>query len=98
MYIVKVSYGDDIDEPELATVETLGTYKTLDEACEAAESKFAAIMDRLGDDGDDCDKLCLGDVERGCGDYYVTYGYRDCELGCILREYYYRVYVVETMR
>ena len=98
MYTLKMSYGDVDDEPEMATVEILGTYKTLDEAVKAAEDKFDAIMDRLGDGCDDCDELCFGNIERGCGDYYVTYGYRDCELGCVLREYYYRVYVIETMR
>ena len=96
MYMLKMSFGDVDDEPETATVEILGTYESLDEACRAAESKFDAIMDRLRDD--DCDELCFGAIERSCCDCYVTYGYRDCELGCILREYYYRVYVIETMR
>ena len=97
MYTLKLSHGD-VDEPETWVSETLGTYESLDEVCEAAESKFDAIMERLGDDCDDCDELCSGNIERGCGDCYVTYGYRDCELGCVLREYYYRVYVIETMR
>ena len=97
MYKLKMSYGD-VDEPETATAEILGTYESLDEACEAAEREFSAIMERLGDGCCDCDELCFDNIERGCGDYYVTYGYRDCELGCVLREYYYRVYVIETMR
>ena len=97
MYTLKLSHGD-VDEPETWTAEILGTYESLDEACEAAEREFDAIMDRLGDDCDDCDELCFGNIERGCGDCYVTYGYRDCELGYVDREYYYRVYVVETMR
>ena len=93
MYMLKESYGY-VDEPETWATEVIGTYESLDEACEATESKFDAIMERLGDD---CE-LCYDDIERGCGDCYVTYGYRDCELGCVLREYYYRVYVIETMR
>ena len=97
MYTLKMSHGD-VDEPETWTVEVLGTYEGLDEACEAAESKLDAIMERLGDSCDDCDELRFGNIERSCCDCYVTYGYRDCELGCVLREYYYRVYVVETMR
>ena len=97
MYTLKMSYGD-VDEPETATVEILGTYKTWYAADWAARDKFDAIMERLGDDCDDCDELCFDDIGRGCGDYYVTYGYRDCELGCVLKEYYYRVYVIETMR
>ena len=36
MYTIKVSYGDVGDEPEMATAEILGTYESLDEACEAA--------------------------------------------------------------
>lgn len=93
MYTLKMYYGDVEDEPEMATVEVLGTYESLDEACEAAQSKFDAIMELLvdGDDGD----LSFDDIERDCGDYYVSYGYYDCELGCILREYYYRVSVTE---
>ena len=98
MYTLKLSYGD-VDEPEPWTTEILGIYESLDEACKAADSEFEAIMGRLGDDCHNRDKLCFGNVERGCGDCYVTYGYRDCELvGCVLRGYYYRVYVVETMR
>ena len=97
MYTIKKSFGD-VDEPETAVVEVIGTYESLDEACEAAEEEFAAIMERLGDAYDDCDGVRFDDIERGCGDYYVTYGCYDCELGCVLREYYYRVYVIETMR
>ena len=93
MYKLKESLGD-VDEPETWTTEVIGTYKSLDEACEAAESKFAAIMDRIGDASD----VYSAYAERGCGDCYVTYGHYDCELGCVLMEYYYRVYVVETMR
>ena len=91
MYMLKWSFGDVDDEPD--AVEILGTYANLDEACEAAESKFAAIMERLDDV--DCDEVRFDDIERGRGNYYVSYGYRDCELGYVLREYYYRVYVVE---
>ena len=97
MYTLKLTHGD-IDEPEMATVEVLGNYESLDEACEAAEREFDAIMESLGDDYGDCDELCFDDIQRGCGDYYVSYGYRDCEIGRVLDEYYYRVYVVETMR
>ena len=92
MYMLKESYGD-VDEPETWTVEVLGTYEARDEACEAAAREFAAIMEGLRDDGE----LCFGEVEGGCGDYYVTYGYLDCELGRVLIGYdhYYRVYVIE---
>ena len=94
MYMLKLTHGD-VDEPEPWTTEILGIYESLDEACEATESKFGAIMDRLGDDCDDCDRLCYDNIERSGCDCYVSYGYYDCELGCVLREYYYRVYVVE---
>ena len=93
MYMLKESFGDvDVDdEPDV--VEILGTYESLDEACEAAESEFDAIMERLGDP--DCDEVRFGDIVRSCGDCYVTYGYRDCEIGYVLEEHYYRVYVIE---
>ena len=90
MYTLKMSYGY-VDEPETATVEILGTYETRDEACTAAESKFDAIMERLGDDLD----TRFRDIERGCGDYYVTYGYCDYELGCVVCDHYYEVSVNE---
>ena len=46
MYTLKVSHGY-VDEPEPATTEILGTYETWDEATEAAEDKFEAILDDL---------------------------------------------------
>ena len=73
MYMVNVYYGvyGDYDaEPELATVETLGTYKTLDEACEVAKSKFDATMETLADLEFRCRK-----VKESRYDYYVVYGY-----------------------
>ena len=90
MYTLNVSYGD-YDEPEMATTETLGTYKTLDEACEAAESKFDAIMERLGDDPDRHFYDIVGSVDV----HYVIYGYINPELGYVDNEQYYMVSVVE---
>ena len=92
MYTLKVSYGDgDIDEPETATVEILGTYGSRDEACEAAKSKFDAIMELLGDD---IDKR-FGEIEGSLDNYYVTYGYYDDDIGCVDNEHYYMVSVTE---
>ena len=93
MYTLKMSYGDVDDEPEMATAEILGTYESLDEACEAAEREFDDIMELLDDD-----EAHIYDIERGCGDHYVSYGHCDCEIGRVLNAHYYSVYVVETMR
>lgn len=46
MFKAKVVYGYR-DEPETDTTEILGTYETWDEATEAAEDKFEAILDDL---------------------------------------------------
>ena len=91
MYTLKVSHGY-VDEPETEIVKIMGTYETLDEACSAAESKFSDIMDDLAGD---CER-CFGEVEGGCGDYYVTYGAYDCELGRVFAGYnhYYKVSVM----
>ena len=84
MYTLKMSYGDYGDEPEMATAEILGTYKTLDEACEAAKSKFDAIMERI------CEiDTRFGEIERGRCRYYVSYGHVE------LNEYYYEVSIIE---
>ena len=92
MYTLKMSYGDVGDEPEMATTDILGTYESLDEACEAAQSEFSAIMGRLGDDPE----VCVGAAEACLDDYYVTYGCVDYELGYNLGyEHYYRLFVVE---
>ena len=93
MYTLKLAHGDVDAEPEMATVEALGNYESLDEACEAAEREFDAIMERLDDI-----ETRFYDIERGCGDYYVSYGFVELELGYVLDAHYYRVYVVETMR
>lgn len=94
MYMLKVSYGDydDVDGPETATVEILGTYESLDEACEEAKSKFDAIMERIGDD-----LVCFGEVAGSLYDYYVTYGDHDVESGRVVwgYDYYCQVSVVE---
>ena len=84
MYTLKVSYGDCGVEPETATTEILGTYESLDEACEAARRRFDAIMDHI----------CVidtrfGEIERGRCRYYVSYGYVE------LNEYYYEVSIIE---
>ena len=84
MYTLKMSYGDYGDEPEMATVEILGTYKTLDEACEAAKSKFDAIMGRI------CEiDTRFGEIVRDRCRYYVSYGHVE------LNEYYYEVSIIE---
>ena len=90
MYTLKMSYGY-VDEPETETAEILGTYESREEAAKAAESKFSAIMDDLGDDLD----IRFRDIEGSRYDYYVTYGYCDYELGCVVADHYYRVYVIE---
>ena len=90
MYKVKVSYGRDIDEPEddEATVEILGTYKTWDEACEAAEKKYDTIKDCIVHSGAYvCDAWTCPDT------YYVSYGYVDIVLGYIDPEHYYKVVI-----
>ena len=91
MYIVRVYYGHDIDEPEMATVEdTLGPYKTRYAANRAAQSKFDAIKERL----DDPETRYLEIVASYC-DYYVIYGFIDLETGYVDSAHYYRVSVVE---
>ena len=82
MYTLKVSNGY-VDEPETVTVEVIGSYKTLDEAVEAAEDKFEALLD---DYTDDCE-TCFGEVERGFGSHYATYGAYDAELGRVFAGY-----------
>ena len=90
MYMVRVSYGDDIDEPEMATTEILGTYKTRYAADWAARDEFDAIMERLADPEVRC-----RDIQWRYCDYYVVYGYIELELGYVDNEHYYRVSVVE---
>ena len=92
MYTLKVSYGY-VDEPETATTDMLGTYETWDEACEAAESKFDAIMEDLSGNTD----ICFGDIAGSQYDYYVTYGDHNCESGRVFSgyDYYCQVAVVE---
>ena len=91
LYTLKVSYGD-VDEPEEGTTELLGTYRSMEEACEAANSKFDAIRACIGDDSD----ICFGEIEGGCCDYYVTYGHRDGEL-CRLFDGYDHFYLVSII-
>ena len=90
MYVVTVSCGDgDVDE----TVETLGTYESWDEACEAAEGKFDAILDGLR--GSD---IYYGETEGSHQyDYYVTDGDRNVESGLVFSrpDYYCQVAVIE---
>ena len=90
MYTLKVSYGDDIDEPEEATVEILGTYKTRYAADWAARDKFDVIMDNLDDI-----ETRFRDIKWHYCDYYVVYGYIELELGYVDNEHYYKVSVVE---
>ena len=93
MYTVRVSYGYVEDEPEMATIDIIGTYETWDEACEAANSKFRAIMERLSGDTN----ICFGDMASSQYDHYVTYGDHDVESGRVVwgYDYYYYVSVVE---
>ena len=89
MYMLKVSYGyGDVDEPETETTDIIGVYEDEEEATKVAESKFDEIVERLGDDLD----IRFRDIERS---HYVTYGYCDYELGCVVADHYYRVYVIE---
>ena len=90
MYAIKVSYGDVDDVPEMATVDIMGTYESLDEACAAAQSKFDAIMEHINGDLD----IRFRAVETYPEDYYVTYGYLNHKLGCVCQEYYYEVSVI----
>ena len=90
MYMVRVSYGDVDDEREEATTEILGTYKTWDEACAAAQSKFDAIKECLADT-----ETCVCDIWACLDTYYVSYGYIDLELGYVCETNYYMVSVVE---
>lgn len=90
MYAIKVSYGDVDDAREMATVEIFGTYESLDAACEAAKSKFDAIMERIDNDLD----IRFCESETYPDDYYVTYGYLNDKLGCVCQEYYYEVSVI----
>ena len=92
MYTLKVSYGY-VDEPDMATTEILGTYKSHDETCEAAQSKFDSINECLGDDLE----VRFGGIEGGSRYCYVTYGYYDAKLGRLVAGYdhYYMVRVIE---
>ena len=92
MYTLKMSHGY-VDEPEMETVEVIGTYETLDEAREAAESKYHVILDYLAES---CE-VRFGSVEGSLDEYYVTYGDFDVELGRVYGgyTYYYEVSVIE---
>ena len=93
MYTLKVSYGY-VDEPEMALTETLGTYETWDEACEAAKDKFLAIMADLRGNAD----ICVGDIAGSQYDYYVTYGDSVCKSGRVTSGYDYYYYVTVAKR
>ena len=93
MYMVKVSYGYDIDEPDEAGAgieDILGPYDTRYAADWAARHEFDAIMERLTDI-----ETRFREVEWRYCDYYVVYGYINLELGYVDNEQYYRVSVVE---
>ena len=92
MYTLKVSYGyGDVDEPETETVDIIGVYEDEEEAAKAAETKFAEIGERIGDDDD----VRFWDVEHSRYRYYVMYGYCDYELGIVHPDHYYEVSVIE---
>ena len=82
MYTLKLTNGY-IDEPETWTAEILGSYESLDRACEAAEREF---YDALEDLTDDCG-TCFGEIEACLDNYYVTYGSYDPELGRVFGGY-----------
>ena len=90
MYVVNVSCGDVDDEPDMALTETIGTYESLDKACEAAASKFDAVMESL-----EALELRCREVREGRYDYYVVYGRYYPAFGCVLSEYYYMITVFE---
>ena len=90
MYTLKMSYGETVDEPASATVEILGTYESLDEACEAAKSKFDEIMDFLDDI-----ETRFNEIKESRYEYYVSYGFIELELGYVNNEHYYMVSVIE---
>ena len=93
MYMVKVSYGYDIyepDEPEAGVEDILGPYDTRYAADWAAQDKFDAILERLYDP-----ETSFREFGRDYCDYYVIYGYIELELGYVDNEQYYRVSVVE---
>ena len=92
MYVAKASYGYVADSGS-STTEILGTYETWDEACEAAEDKFDAILDGLR--GSD---IYYGETEGSHQyNYYVTDGDRNVESGLVFSgpDYYYMVSVIE---
>ena len=93
MYTLKVSYGY-VDEPAMATAEILGTYESLDEACEAAKSKFDAIKERLADP-----ETCYGETEGSQYDYYDAIGDHTVEFGRVFSgvDYYCEVRVAEIL-
>ena len=98
MYTLKVSYGDvDAPEDEEAKYEILGTYKTWDEACEAAQVEYHAILCDLAGEA----TICVGETEGSCDSYYITYGYyydggeldSDYAGYCYGYDHYYRVVI-----
>ena len=90
MYTIKVAYGYVDDEPEMAAVDIMGTYESLDDACEEAQSKFDAIKERLVDL-----EVCIHALEASFDSYYVIYGYLNPELGYVDNERYYMVSVIK---
>ena len=93
MYTLKVSYGD-VDAPETAKFEILGTYKTWDEAAEVAENKFSIILDDLRGDT----YLCPCDIPGSQYNYWVEDDDgHNVESGLVFSgsDYFCRVAVVE---
>ena len=82
MYRIKVSHGY-VDEPETWTVEVIGSYANREEAAEAAESKFRAVLEDIVDSCEDC----FGEVESSLYSHYATYGAYDFELGDVFAGY-----------
>ena len=89
MYTLKGAYGDVDDEPEMATVVTLGTYETRDEASEAARRELGEIKEWL--DGFEASY----DIKARLNTYYVEYRYIELEHGYECKEEYYKLSIVK---
>ena len=91
MYTLKMTYGYYGDKLEMGTIDIIGIYETWDKAYKAANSKFRAIMECLGDDP----YVHLDDIASSPDNHYVVYAYYDPELCRVSREQYYRVSVAK---
>ena len=88
MYKIKL-YCGCIAEPESAEVKVIGTYESLDEACEAAKDEFDTIKAYLCNLG-----VRIIEVEACLDSYYIVYSCNPA-LGCVIAAQYYMVSVTE---